>query len=148
MKFANSVTIRVFVKDGEDYDAVHAAFRSLVPLDLEKEKVLVRQQAAVGFNERRIGILEIVLVKDRHIRAFLDFLRERLGERQRQLLIHQKESRLDSGLDFFVRLDKDKLLAGEFFVTDSGNCFHVKIGIAAFPRKRGIALIAVERLLS
>ncbi len=146
MKFANSVTIRVFVKEDEDYDAVHAAFRSLVPLDLEK--VLVRQQAAVGFNERRIGILEIVLVKDRHIRAFLDFLGERLGERQRQLLIHQKESRLDSGLDFFVRLDKDKLLAGEFLVTDSGNCFHIKIGIAAFPRKRAVALATVERMLS
>ena len=50
-------------------------------------------------------------------------------------------------MHFFIRLDKEKLLKEDYEVTDSGECFHIKLHIAAFPSKRAIALEAIEKLL-
>ena len=62
-------------------------------------------------------------------------------------MLEQKESRLDEDLNFFVRIDKEKWIDGkEMFLTDSGNCFHIKILIAAFPKKRENALKIVEKM--
>lgn len=146
MKIANSVRISVFTKEEENAAEIEEKLRRLVHFDLEKEKISVQKQAATGFNEKKITIMEIILVKDRHINAFLDFLKEKLGERQKELLLRQKESRLDDELNFFMRLDKEKLLQDEFWITDSGNCFHIRISVAAFPRKRENAAKIIENV--
>ncbi len=147
MKLANNVRIKVFAKEEENAAEIEEKLKQLVPLDFEKEKIPVKKQAATGFNEKKITIMELSLAKNKHINAFLDFLKEKLGERQKELLIRQKETRLDNELNFFMRLDKEKLLQNEFWITDSGNCYHIKISVAAFPRKRENALKAVDDAL-
>jgi len=50
---------------------------------------------------------------------------------------------------FFIRLDKAKLLEEDaFWITDCGNCFHIKITLASFPKTRDAALKVVQKWLS
>ena len=59
----------------------------------------------------------------------------------------QKESRLDDNLDFFLRFGKDEYIRNDkLMLTDSGNCFHIKISIDAFPKKREIALKIADKI--
>ncbi|MBI2133296.1 hypothetical protein HYU11_01290 [Candidatus Woesearchaeota archaeon] len=148
MKIANSIKISVFAKEDENEAAIEEKLRELTSLDLEKEKINVKKQTATGFNEKKIRIMEIVLEKDRHIKAFIGFLKENLGEKQKEILLRQKESRLDNNLNFFIRLDKEKLLNNEFWITDSGNCFHIKANIAAFPKKKEKAVEIIKSIFT
>ena len=147
MKLANSIGIRVFSKDGEDDEKIVEMLKQLVPFDYETEKIKLEIQNATGFNEMKIKIYTILLEKERHTRKFLELLIERLAKEQKELLLRQKESRLNGQLNFYLRLDKEKLLAGEYWITDFGNCYHITISIAAFPRKREVALHIIEKLL-
>jgi len=139
LKKANLIRITVFCKDGDSCDQVKHALVRLVPFDVGKEKVPVTEKTATGFEEKKIRIIEIVLVKDRHCNAFLESIRQLLSDAQRTLIINQIETRLDDDLDFFLRLEKDSWLRNEIRISDSGNCFHVKVSLASFPKKREVA---------
>ena len=77
----------------------------------------------------------------------MEHLNEILKEEQKSLLLKQKESRLDIENLFFMRFDKEKLIKDNiYFLTDKGNCFHVKMSIAAYPTTRKNAMKIVEDL--
>jgi len=149
MKSLNRVTLSVFVKphEGEDLAAVKQALIDLVPLNLEDEKLGVKDEVAQGFNEQPIHILSITLVKQSHCTAFLKALLNRLTREQKELFLSQKESRLDNELNFFIRLDKDAWLSNRTVsITDSGRCFHITMAIATYPARRPDALLSVEKI--
>ena len=149
MKFAHNITITVFVNAEDVIDTVRSAFKNLFPFDFVVEKILFKEETATGLNEQPIRIFSVFLQKERHIAKFIDFLKSRLSTEQKSLLSAQKESRLDDGLFFFIRFDKDKWVNKRLFVlTDGGNCVHIKIAVAAFPAKRVIALGLVEKLFA
>ncbi|MEK6849486.1 MAG: RNA-binding domain-containing protein [Nanoarchaeota archaeon] len=141
MKYFNNVAISVFAKPEDDAEKLKQGILALVPLNLEQEKLELQDQKAQGFNERTIHIYSILLEKERHINHFLEFLLSHLTHQQRHQLVREAETRLDMDLTFFVRIDKD-IWATEnsVMLTDSGNCYHLKFAVAAFPRKRDIAL--------
>ncbi|MBS3175650.1 hypothetical protein J4457_00235 [Candidatus Woesearchaeota archaeon] len=148
MKYVHNVRITVFIKQEEDYQKNKAAFLSLVPFSLEDEKISLNERNVVGFHEVPIKILEVVLEKERHVKSFLDQFLSKLSSEQKEMLLRQKESRLDDENFFFIRLDKDHLMDHkEYFVIDGGNCFHIKMHIAAFPASRENALKVVDTLL-
>lgn len=147
MKVAHSIKISVFTKPEDDKEKIKKGLLSLVPFDIEKEGVFLEEKKAQGFDDREIVIYTIALKKDRHIREFTNSLFSRLDDRQKQLLKRQTESRVDDDCNFFIRLDKEKLLDGGLLVTDSGNCYHVKIQIAAFPSRKEAAVKAAEALI-
>jgi RNA binding exosome subunit len=148
MKYLNSATITVFAKPNEeDIAATRKALLDLVPLSLEEEKIELKEERATGFNEQPIRILSITLTKTAHTNTFLKKLLTLLSKADKQMLIEQRESRLDNELTFFIRLDKDRWLASrEAEVTDSGKCFHIKLNLAAFPARRPDALELVEKI--
>ena len=148
MKIANSISIRVFSKEGEDDEKIAQTLKQLVPFDYEKEKIRFRTETATGFNESKIMIYAIFLEKERHTRKFLELLMGRLTKEQKELLSRQEESRLDESLNFYIRLDKERLMHDEYWITDDGNCYHITISLAAFPRKKEAALKIAEELLS
>ena len=81
------------------------------------------------------------------INQFLDFVLSNLDEVQKGTLIRQAESRLDDNLDFFIRFDKESWIKNnKLELTDTGKCFHLRMGIAAFPRKREVALKIISDL--
>lgn len=148
MKYLNSVTLSVFSKPSEeDVAAVKQALIELVPLNLEEEKIAVRDEIATGFNEEPIHITTITLTKEKHTNAFLKHLLGRLTPEQRTMLVQQRESRLDNEFNFFIRLDKERWLrCREISITDSGSCFHIKLNLAVFPARRPEALELVEKI--
>ena len=149
MKIAHNVKLSVFAYEEEDAEAIRQKLLELVPLDLEQEKLELKQTNATGFQERKIMIYEILLEKERHTTKFLAHLKERLSQDQRSLLLKQAESRLDQDIDFFIRLDKQRLLQdSEFWITDSGDCFHIRISVAAYPANREAGLKVVEEWLA
>ena len=147
MRLANHIKVSVFVKQEDDEAAVKKHLLALLPFGLEQEKIVLHRSRASGFNQREIIILEIDLVKERHTKNFLEFLKKNLNEQQRSALVEQK-NRLDDECNFFIRLDKKKLLAGEFWIIDSGDCYHIKINVAAFPKKRERAEEVVRQIFS
>lgn len=148
MKWAHHITITVFVKP-EDNDATKEGLLALIPFDLEDEKVPLNAQRATGFNDRQITIYSVTLSKDSHIRAFLNFLLKTLSDKQKQLLIDQAETRLDEENNFYLRIDKEPWQKNKtLYLTDSGNCYHLKLTLATYPKKRDVALNLINDLLT
>ena len=146
MKIANSIRISVYVKQEEDEEKIKEKLFSLLPFDLEEIKL--EQRKTIGFNEKEIKIFEVLLEKNKHIRAFLDNLIKNLSDEAKELILKQAESRLDDNCNFFLRFSKDKLIKeNDLWLTDQGNCFHIKINIAAFPKKKDIALEIIRRVM-
>jgi len=149
MKIANSIKITFFVKEEEDEEKIKKSLLSLIPFNLEKEKVELKQSNAKGFNEKNIKIFEIFLQKEKQINIFLKNLNNNLSKEAKELILKQAESRTDNEGNFFLRFSKDKLLnENEFWLTDQGNCFHIKLNIAAFPKNKENTLIIINRIFS
>ena len=146
MKLAHFIKIRVFCNETEDENKIQESLVSLIPFDISEEKIVVKKKTSIGFKEKKIKILEIVLEKNKHVNAFLDSLNDMLGAEQKELLNQQSASRLDDELNFFIRFDKDRLLNKELWITESGDCFHLTISIAAFPSKKEVALSRIKEI--
>jgi len=136
MKLCHNIKASVFCKEDEDKEEMKQILTSLFPFDLEKEKIIIKEQKASGFNEKIIIIYEILLEKDRHINSFLESLNKNLSQEHKEMILNQISSRLNKGLDFYIRLDKEKLKNKELKITDEGNCIHLRLNIAAFPKKK------------
>lgn len=145
MKLANIIKVSVFIKPEEDENSLKLKFLELLPFNLEGEKIVLKKTRATGFGQKEIIIYEVELNKDKHTNLFLKNLKEKLDEQQRTMLVKQ-EDRLDERLNFFIRLDKESLLQDQYQVTDCGECFHIRISIAAFPRRREVALEVVKKI--
>ena len=149
MKLAHNIKISVFAHQEEDQEKVAKTLTSLCPFDLGQQKIEIKKTIAKGFNDQNITIFEIFLQKTAHSSKFLDSLKQKLTPDQRDLLLKQAESRLDEELNFFIRFDKTKLLQeNELWITDSGNCFHIKITIAAYPANKRNGLNVIQKWLT
>tara|TARA_B100000315_G_C14582459_1_gene591229 strand:- start:2166 stop:2675 length:510 start_codon:yes stop_codon:yes gene_type:complete len=147
MKLAHQIKIKVFSyeKNNEDDKLILDKLLKLFPFDLKDEKIELNKTEALGFNEKNITIFEVILVKEKHINNFLDNLNKNVDEEQKKLILSQLESRLDDNLDFFLRFDKDEYLKNDKLkLTDSGDCFHIEMSVAAFPKKRDLGLGIVK----
>jgi len=147
MKTCHNIHIRELVHDGEDNGMVLQAMEQLVGFDLEKEKLKIRPTRTTSVDDKLILIHEIVLQKDRHINMFLKQLNSKLKPEQKELLIRQ-ENRLDEEGYFYIRLDKPKLFEGIYHITDEGNCYHIKMCIAAYPKTRAACLAKVKEIFA
>jgi RNA binding exosome subunit len=148
MKLCHNIIVRVFCHSHEDEKRIEATLRSLFSFDLEKEKIplhRIKATAADGFTP--IFILQIHLEKDKHIAKFLEQLNKNLTPENKNMLIRQ-DNRIDDDCNFYMRLDKPKLLEGIYWLTDEGNCFHFRFCVAAFPKKREVAKVVVRRMFS
>ncbi len=146
---AHNICITVFCKPKDNTELIAKKLLLLVPFDNKKEKIELKKTNATGFNEKKITILEIYLEKESHTNLFLKNLAKNLADEQKLLIKRQAESRLDDELNFFLRLDKSKLTnEDKLWLTDKGDCYHIRIKIAAFPHKREAALKTVEKIFN
>ena len=148
MKYAHSIRLNVFSYENENSGIILESFLKFFPFSLKENKVELKKATAQGFNESTITIFEAVLTKTNLINQFLDFILSNLDKKQKELILKQIESRLDDNLDFFIRFDKEEWMNNnKLELTDSGKCFHLKINVAAFPRKRKVGLKIVKELI-
>ncbi len=150
VKAFHTITLTTFCRRGEEDAAViETKLRAFVPFELEKEKIRLEQQKTTGFNERAITIYCITLAKEVHITQFWKELMKRLKEEQKATLCRQLESRLDEELNFFIRFDKQAWSKEErLFMVDHGDCYHLKMKVAAYPHNREAATKVLQGLLS
>lgn len=149
MKYAHLIKLTVFSYEHKNSQEILDAFLKFFPFNLEENKIILKKTDAIGFNDKKIEIFEIILTKTNFINKLLNNLLHNLDKEQKNKILGQIASRLDKNLDFFLRFDKEAWINDKKLVlTDSGKCFHIKISIAAFPKKRGIALNVVKDLFS
>ena len=149
MKYAHLIKLTAFSYEDDNNQSILDAFLKFFPFSLEDNKVILKKTDAAGFNDKKIGIFEATLTKTNLTNQFLKNFLNNLDKKQKNKVLQQIKSRLDKNLDFFLRFEKnlwinDKKLA----LTDSGNCFHIKINIAAFPKKRKVALNVIKDMFS
>jgi len=149
MKYAHLVKVTVFSYVDENSDKIEDSLLKLFPFNLEENKIVLKKTGAAGFNEKKIIVFEVRLEKNNLINKFLENLNSNLDKNQKTIILLQKESRLDDELDFFLRFDKDLWINDEKLeLTDTGKCFHIKMSIAAFPKKRENGLKIVKDMFS
>jgi len=147
LKLAHTIKLSVFVNEGESEELVLEKLKSFLPLDFEHEKLKIERRVSLGLRENKIITLEFILEKEKHTNLFIETLLDKLSQQQKELLLKQAGSRLDNDLNFFMRLDKPRLLEeNKYFITDSGSCFHITMRIACFPSKREKALEVIQKI--
>jgi RNA binding exosome subunit len=140
MKFANNIHIRVFCRKDEDEVKILDGLKKIINFSddvLKDEKLEIKKTEAKGFDEK-IKIFEFKVEKSRHINHLLKNLNEQLTTADKERLCEQ-ENRLDENLDFYIRLSKPLILENLFELTETGDCYHIKINIAAFPKNKETA---------
>ncbi len=149
MKYAHLIKLTVFSCENENNKHILDSFLKFFPFNIEDNKIILKKSDAMGFNDKKIEVIEITLTKTNLINQFLKNMLNYLDESQRSQILNQMESRIDKNLDLFLRFEKATWInERKLLLTDSGKCFHLKISIAAFPKKREIALNVVKDLLS
>ena len=149
MKYAHSVKLTVFSYQNENNETILKYFLEFFPFSLEENKIILNKMNASGFNDAAIKIFDATLTKTNLINQFMGNLMKKMDSNQKTIVLQQSESRLDQNLDFYLRFDKDLWIKDKRIVlTDSGKCFHLKISIAAFPKKKEVALKIIRDLMS
>ncbi len=151
MKIAHQIKISVFSyeKGNEDPNLALEKLLQLIPFNIQDEKIALNKTEAQGFNEKKITIFEAILEKEKHTNKFLENLIGKIDTHQKNIILEQLESRLDENLSFFLRFDKGEYIKNnKMALTDSGNCFHIEIAVAAFPRKKEAATEVVRSIFS
>lgn len=145
VKFANNVLVKVFIKNEyfNEYEETKKTLISLFPFEIKN----LNEEVAEGLQNNKIIILSVLITNDKQINLLLKHILSKLKKDQIDLLKSQIESRLDSENYFYIRFNKNKLISGECDITECGNCFHVKISIAAFPKTREQGIIKVKEML-
>ena len=149
MKYTRLIKLTAFSYENEDAQSILEAFLRFFPFNLEENKVFLKKTEASGSNESKITIFEAEIKKDSLVKQFLESILENMGRTQKEIVIAQSESRLDKTLDFFLRFEKERWIKEKKLeLTDSGKCFHLRMSIAAFPKKREIALKLIKDIFS
>ena len=147
MKYAHLIKLTVFSYENKNNESILDSFLKFFPFNIEDNKVILKKTDAIGFNDTKIEVIEIILTKTNLINQFLKNLLDNLDKEQKNKILQQMESRLDKNLDLFLRFEKDTWInERKLVLTDSGKCFHLRISVAAFPKKREVALNVIKDL--
>lgn len=147
MKKVHTITVSVFAKPDENKDELKLALIDLFPFSLEEEKIIIQESSSSTFDNRKMYMYEVTIEKERHTNAFIDMLLQNFSDVQKEE-VRTQENRLDNELRFYIRLEKESLVNKQFTLTDEGNCFHIKMSVAAFPKKKEVALKIIKEVFS
>ena len=137
MKLANNIYITVFRDETEDENEILEKLKGLMPFDIEEEKIKIEKRKHEKNEQKTIFVYQITLSKQRHTNAFIEKLIEELSEKAKDDLITQCRTRTDDDCNFFLRLDKEKFYDdSKCELTEKGSCFHIKMNLALFPKKK------------
>jgi RNA binding exosome subunit len=86
--------------------------------------------------------------KNRHNMILLETVFSHLTADERNRLTHELPTRIDDDGFFYIRFDKKSLFHNHVEITESGDCFHMKIKLAAFPANPETYMEAATTLIS
>ena len=128
MKFFHSMTFRIFVYFDDDYFEIKESLSNLLKTVQEPKKIVIEEQTAKGFDDNKIVILKTTLTKSVQINELVKKITKETN------LKTELENRLSDDLNIYLRLKKDEFTNNEFKLTDSGDCVHITISVAAYPK--------------
>lgn len=151
MKYIHNITIRAFSKN-DTPESIEKGFDYIVPFDMLKEKIKIKTEyfGADSNNPdaEPLTIYSIFLDRQVFIGGFMKYFRSLLSPNQKKSIIEKAEKFMDEECAVYIRLDKDELRKEKIELVDHGNCFHITLNIAAFPKKKEKALDIVRMLFS
>jgi len=145
-KLLHSIALNVFERYVEKLPEVQSVFHRLLPLDFEKNHIKIDHQQLEGFSGI-IHSLTLQTTSHRHNSLLLDSIFSHLSKQEISLIELQKESRLNNDGVFYIRLDKQSLLQNLFRLTDGGDCFHMRIKLAAYPATKDRYFQNLQKIL-
>jgi RNA binding exosome subunit len=146
-KLLHNIEIKVFEKDESQIHLISKSFSLILPIDFEKEKIVINKTQVKGLENDTIHIFSIKINKNRHNLLFIKKMFKKLNKKDIEKIYKQRNSRLNDHGIFFIRIDKTSLFKNIYKITELGDCFHIKIKLAAFPNKREIAMKSLEKLI-
>ncbi len=145
MKLFHSIKTTVFSKSDENKNNIETGLKKLFPFDLNKEKIKIKEEKVKAFDDKIILILSIIIKKQKLINEFLTFLFEKMNKMQKEQILEELNTRIDDELYFYLRIDKTSWIdKRKIFITEKGNCYHLKFKIAAYPSKKETAIILLK----
>lgn len=148
MKHAHYVNLRIFSYESDDIELIKNKVIEMFPYVDEKEKVKPKSKKQIVTDGKVIRVISLEVKKIKLLNKFLKQLFSKISNGDKKVLLDQLESRLDEGLHFYIRLNKDKFLVDKYELTDAGNCLHIKIAIAAYPNKREVAVEILKQIIT
>jgi RNA binding exosome subunit len=140
-----AVHLRIFAKPEDDAAEVRKALLKLVPFSIEEKKLAIKEEP-ITTPGRTVVVLRLDVAKRALANAAMQHLVSLLEPSDREKLVQQADSRTDDAGFFFIRLDKQKWLQGIAELTDSGDCFHISLEIATYPKRRDSVIGFVTKL--
>lgn len=146
MKLVHNINISVFIKEFDNEEKSAKTIVELLPDNFEEEKIKIEEEAIKIKEGDNLKVFKVKTTKGRHNNQIIAKLRDFLGEEQCQT-VSNDESRIDDQGCMYIRLDKKSLEEkGEALVVDHGNCYHIKIMLAAFPKNKKQAIEVAKKL--
>ncbi|MFT4311145.1 MAG: RNA-binding domain-containing protein [Candidatus Woesearchaeota archaeon] len=137
----HNVKIRSFekIQSKEEFALV---CEKIIGLNLKQEKIEVIEDINKGFENKNIYVYTCTITKKRQVKSFIKNLNEAIIDKS---FINQ-ENRLDDYLRFFLRLDKKALKKEIFELVEHGDCYHITMQVAAYPKKKDVAREVIKEV--
>ncbi len=146
MKLTHNIIISVFVKENDDEEKTTKTMVNLLPSEFEKEKIKVGKETVRIETGVNMKILRIKIIKERQNKQIITKLKEMLGKEQCEM-IAEDESRIDADGMLYIRLDRNELENNnQAKIVDHGECYHIKIMLATFPKTKEKAIAVAKQL--
>ena len=147
-KLVHTVQVNVFETNQNSLQSIKDLYHKMLPIDHSKEQVEIDYEQLQGFNQKIIHSLTLTTIKNRHNSLILNTIFTSLPTKSINKIIDQIETRVNHEGNLFLRLDKPSLLNNSYRLIDHGNCFHIKIKLAAFPANKDNYLKSSYKLLT
>ena len=138
--------IRVITTPDEEPEQFQEALKFLYKD--EKVPFPIQIDSFLNVREHKQHIITVIFEKARHVRYGVDTLFDKLTSDQINELHDQLDTRLDEECHFFIRFEKKAFLNGKFVLTQSGDCIHFMLSVAAYPSRKENDLPIVEKYLN
>lgn len=148
-RFVHNITVRVILKKEAEVESFLTFFGEMLPVDHEKCRIDLRNEIIRGLEDTPLHVLTMKLRRNRYVELLLHTLFSKFGVEIREKLRVGGPKMMDEKGAFFIRLDRQSLLGDQrsYILTNSGDCVHFKIRLAAFPNNPDNLLLSLQNVL-
>jgi RNA binding exosome subunit len=137
MKLIHNIKISVLF-DEKNKEVIKNTLLKILPKetieDLNNKKLKISEELIKG--ENNLMMYKLNITKNKQCNLFFENL---INNLDKEYLEDKITKRIDENCKLFIRLDKDNLASDKYNLTYCGNCFHIKMTIASYPKKKEIA---------
>jgi RNA binding exosome subunit len=146
-KVFEHIHFRIISKPTDELAILKSLLSSQVPSQIDPQEYAFAESSFENSDEQTQHILELDITKTRHLNLYTKWLSEVLNPQLKEIVLAQLDTRIDDECNLFIRFDLDELMQNQYVLTQSGRCLHCRFTIAAFPKRKEVAVSLVEKYL-